>query len=133
MGHPIAQDRKYYQLFLIGGMGKCLPEVSGFTFTTGVVPTCDYITGLGDELEDPSSYLSILSNPVKDILNIRFADNYFFEGEKFELYNITGNKLQTYSVKTSEEQINVSHLSAGTYFIKIKNRPQLKPVSFIKL
>ncbi len=112
---------------------RCYSDSSGFTFTTGVVPSCDYITGLGDELEDSSSYLTIGSNPVNEILTIQFATNNFSEDEEIEMYTITGKKLQSHIVKTSEEQINVSHLSAGTYLIKIKNRPQLKPVSFIKL
>ena len=112
---------------------RCYSDSSGFSYTPAALPTCDYITGLDDVLPDPPSYLTILPNPVKDILIIQFENKYISAGDEFELYSVSGEKLQTYKIKNKEEQISVSHLAAGTYFIKIKNRPQVKPVSFIKL
>ncbi len=58
---------------------------------------------------------TISPNPVKDILNIR-GNNI----TKVEIRGIAGNKLITEENRiNSVIQINISHLSAGAYFVRI--------------
>ncbi|MBK8875353.1 MAG: T9SS type A sorting domain-containing protein [Bacteroidia bacterium] len=77
--------------------------------------------------------LSLIPNPVKDFLTIQFSDQFHSPIDEIYLYNSKGEKILSHPLNKNEFRLDVSQLSAGTYFIKIKNRPLMKPVSFIKL
>jgi hypothetical protein len=68
---------------------------------------------------DESAFVTIYPNPVKDgrftITNARFQ-----AGDKIEIYNIQGARVSDYSFTAKTTSVNISHLSAGMYFVKIK-------------
>jgi hypothetical protein len=112
---------------------RCYSDSSGFTFSTAVVPACDFVTGTGVEPSNASSPLSLISNPVQDILTIKFSDQFYSPVDEIFLFDSKGEKIFSHPLNKNEFRFDVSNLTAGTYFIKIKNRPLIKPVSFIKL
>lgn len=64
-----------------------------------------------------SKDVQVFPNPVKDVLNFKLANN--LKIESVELYDMTGRKVNTLNAKTTSD-INVSHLSRGTYILKTK-------------
>ena len=67
-----------------------------------------------DELDYNS--ISIYPNPARDVINILNA-----ETTDIEVYDILGRLIISKDNISSHEQINISHLNSGTYFIKIFN------------
>lgn len=81
------------------------------------------------EVDTPSSIdhvenisWSIFPNPVFDILNIDIKSNDFF-GKIYDIYGNTNLDFQ------NESQIDISQLSTGIYFVRIKN----KVTKFVKI
>lgn len=76
-----------------------------------------------DEAEAEES-ISIYPNPVKDELNIniQLQDD---EVAEWTLQNIKGQLIQSGSLKSSNNPIDLSHLSEGVYFIQLKVNNQL--------
>ena len=64
-----------------------------------------------------SKNLQVFPNPVKDILNIKMANN--LKAESVELYDMTGRKVNATSAK-SIEGVNVAGFSKGIYILKVK-------------
>ena len=60
----------------------------------------------------------VYPNPINNILNIKLPNN--MEGEDIQFYNILGKPVGSYTLK-SQNQIDVSHLSNGVYFLKFNN------------
>lgn len=64
-----------------------------------------------------SKDLQVYPNPVKDVLNFKLANN--LKVESIELYNVTGQKVNTVNAKAAEG-VNVSNFPKGTYILKVK-------------
>lgn len=78
--------------------------------------TNDYVTtiqALGLNETTSTSKLSIYPNPVKDIIHFNTHENVF----KVEVYDIAGRILSSNSV--NENELNLSHLQAGNYILKV--------------
>lgn len=87
----------------------------------------------GFALEDPSSisyeyleqdYINIIPNPAREYLEIRYLNkglNSFDGHSEIKIYNILGeNVLALYTeIGTTFQRIDVSHFTAGIYFIRI--------------
>lgn len=71
--------------------------------------------------------VSIYPNPATTILNIQNTEN-----ASIEVYNILGQSLFSKTNISLNEQVNVSHLIEGTYFVKITNGDAVKTSKFIK-
>jgi|SRR5688572_2235946 len=110
---------------------RCYSDNS-FTYSTGAVPFCDYITAIEDELP-ALQFFKITPNPAHDEITVNSDISKITPEEICEIYNVIGNKVMTFKITKSVQQINISNLPPGNFYIKIKNRPQLKSVSFIKL
>ena len=84
--------------------------------------TGDFL-GLDDnELQN----FSIYPNPVSSILNIYNAEN-----ANIQVYDVLGKLILTRDNISFEEQINVSQLTTGTYFIKIQKGNTIATERFI--
>lgn len=70
--------------------------------------------------------VSIFPNPASTILNIANADN-----SNVEVYNILGQVMMTKSNISLNEELNVSQLVTGTYFVKISNGTTITTKKFI--
>ena len=70
---------------------------------------------------------SIYPNPATTVLNIENA-----EASSIEVFNMLGQTLYSKENISLNEQVNVSHLLTGTYFVKITNGNAVKTSKFIK-
>jgi hypothetical protein len=82
------------------------------------------ILGLGDNALEA---VGIYPNPATSVLNIDHAEN-----ASIEVYNMLGQTLYRKTNISLNEQVNVSNLTEGTYFVKITNGNAVKTAKFIK-
>lgn len=68
----------------------------------------------------------IYPNPVKNVLNIEKQESDLVEG----VYNLLGNKVK--SIQHSDYKIDVSDLSSGIYFLRIRQVDSINALAFIK-
>ena len=83
------------------------------------------ILGLGDNLSDS---FALYPNPADDVLNIAGSD--IPENAIYILYDSNGRMLTNRIISTAS--IDVSGLSAGTYFIKLVDNGKVQTQKFIK-
>ena len=82
--------------------------------------------GIFDSRSSSSNEISIYPNPVSSILNIYNAEN-----ANIQVYDVLGKLILTRDNISFEEQINVSQLTTGTYFIKIQKGNTIATERFI--
>lgn len=100
----------YYQL-------RCYDD-SGFGhYETGVTSACDEIFSGIDEIEN--TFFGISPNPAIDVIAIEGSADLF--GSEIGIYNIIGSKMKTSMFTDSRNEISVSDLPAGIYFLQMKN------------
>lgn len=75
------------------------------------------------------NYFKIYPNPVKDKLQIEFT-NFETQNIKINIINTFGQKLLTYEISPNNNQINLTELNNGIYFLQIQN--QQKTIKLIK-
>lgn len=109
--------------------------VAGNLKTENLFPG-QYCLAVGDPTADVEQYSNDVScqiypNPVDSKLNI-WLDG--VEGNvKAVIYDTTGKKLRTVNLKEGNNSINVSNLSAGMYFLGLKdNKGRTSNRSFVK-
>ena len=83
----------------------------------------DGVLGLGSNSLET---VSIYPNPATTVLNIQNAEN-----ASIEVYNMLGQTLYSKTNSSLNEQVNVSHFSEGTFFVKITNGDAVKTSKFI--
>jgi hypothetical protein len=76
--------------------------------------------------ENDFSHVSIFPTPTNTILNVK---NHLDEFENFKIYNITG---QVILEGNFSEEINVSQLSSGSYFLELNSESKSFKKQFIK-
>ena len=64
-----------------------------------------------------NSNVDIYPNPSNDIINIEIEN---IKNATIEIYNFSGNLLMTKALNSVLERIYISGLSAGLYFIKVR-------------
>lgn len=73
-------------------------------------------TGLGINIISPNETF-VYPNPATSTINIVNADRF----DNIEIYSINGQLIMAKEVSTSEEEINISELKEGVYFLNLKN------------
>ncbi len=91
------------------------------TFEIIPVPASSAKSIIANE-ESLTTDFTISPNPVTDIITIKGLR----DGDLIEIYDLSGRKI----TETSQEEINLSYLESGLYFVKITGR--LKMVKMIK-
>jgi hypothetical protein len=87
--------------------------------------TIQTILSIDDNLVDTS--FSIYPNPTNSKVNIK-SENKFDEAE---IYNVLGQKVLTSRIPENQE-IDMSSLTSGTYFLKLKSENLIKNVKILK-
>lgn len=116
-----------------------------FALPLGISPDGKYIVGLGLSGNDLSGFViklpsslatagaqnkskvGIYPNPVKNVVTITNADKI----TNIEVYNAVGQKVISSNV-LQNNQLNLSKLSKGAYFLKIENAGKIEMIKFIK-
>ncbi|HET8809324.1 MAG TPA: T9SS type A sorting domain-containing protein [Flavobacteriaceae bacterium] len=78
---------------------------------------------------DPAEFqneISVYPNPTHDNLFIANAEN-----ASIEIFNVLGKRIVVQSDIASNEQINVSNLQTGTYFIRITSENKVETMKFV--
>jgi len=83
-----------------------------------------------EQLSKASNRMKLYPNPAMEELTVEISDD--FVGAQFELINAHGKVLRKANVPSASFAVQLSHLPAGVYFIKIGNNTQSKLMRFLK-
>jgi len=72
-----------------------------------------------DDLEETSKTITLYPNPTSKILNIKSSVS--SGSSSVELYSIQGKKVFTTQLDNNQSDIDISHLTAGLYLVKVIN------------
>ncbi|MEN8224136.1 MAG: GEVED domain-containing protein, partial [Bacteroidota bacterium] len=123
----VSPDRMRITMKTGGSPSSC---ETGFN---GEVEDYDVLYAAGGDVFKPSDdqfKLSIYPNPADDILNIIVSGNQ--ENVKVNIYNVIGNLIQSFNMGTRHEQISITDLHEGLYFIHVQDGDEIKLKKFIK-
>ncbi|MBL3658796.1 glycosyl hydrolase [Fulvivirga sediminis] len=81
-------------------------------------------------LENADNGMKIYPNPASDVLNVNLSDDY--SGAELSIYNNFGRMVMKKDALQAKDQINISALQAGIYYIKISHQGREENYSFIK-
>jgi bacillolysin len=105
-------------------------EVEDYTINIGGAPITGFnATTIATELGDENNIFdyTMYPNPTNNSINVRTADN---RAASFRIYNFLGQLVD--SGKLSENDVNVSKLSAGTYIIEVNDGQKTMTKKLIK-
>jgi hypothetical protein len=81
----------------------------------------DYVCTTGLEKNTLEDFgMKIFPNPVKDRLNIDFEKNYF-QKSNLQIINTLGQTIYLIDKLNQKQEIDLSFLSSGVYYIKVQN------------
>ena len=75
-----------------------------------------------------SSSFSYYPNPVKNTLNLSYSENI----SDVSVYNLLGQQVIAKAINANQSQIDMSHLTSGTYMVKVTANNQVKTIKVIK-
>ncbi len=89
-----------------------------------------HLDGYVHNIDETQKSTSLLyPNPASSSVNIESE----FVMNKLEIYNISGELLQSVAVASNKQEIDISTFSTGTYFVKVLGKGELAFGRFIKL
>lgn len=103
-----------------------------FTLTNAVGVSCfqtasTTCTNLANESFE-SEVFQLFPNPVNNILNLKSLQPI----KNIQIYNLVGQQVFTSDYNEKEFQINLSHLSSGTYLVKVFTQDSIKTIKILK-
>lgn len=93
--------------------------------------TLDFTVEVFDTLSNAqfdNGSFKVYPNPVKDILNLSYSQNITNVG----IFNMLGQQVITKSVNATQDQIDMSDLSSGTYLVKVTAGSEVKTLKVVK-
>ncbi|SCY76232.1 T9SS type A sorting domain-containing protein, partial [Flavobacterium caeni] len=84
-------------------------------------------TFLGTNSFDDALF-SVYPNPTFDVVTVRYAKAI----EHVSVHNVLGQSVLSDNIDANQGQVDLSHLTAGTYFVKITSGEASKTVKVIK-
>lgn len=140
LGTPIlATDGNFNSAFeQLTRSGIALPSLGLHVFNIRVKdntgqwgPVFRNVVSVQTSLDTPSVDLksfTLYPNPVKDLLNISFAETI----TSVEIYNLLGQQVIVKSPNANEAIIDVSNLGSGTYLVRVYANDTVKTLKVIK-
>lgn len=104
--------------------GNTAQNIGPFPNVKAAIENLNKTLNITDQIEPLSA--KIFPNPTNNILNVSTKEN---NNLSYEIFNLTGQLILKGNTK---EQIQVGHLSKGTYIIKISDGKRLIVEKFIK-
>ena len=95
---------------------RCFESPSLGSYSTGIVPSCDY-TNVGIEEETERTKVSVYPNPVSDFLHVELKD--FSHAHAFKIHDLNGRVVLEPEITESTTDIDVSGLRSGLYFYEL--------------
>ena len=71
---------------------------------------------------------TLYPNPVQEVLNLSYDKNI----SNVTVFNLLGQEVMTKAINATQSQIDMSHLPAGTYLVKVTADNQVKTIKVIK-
>jgi len=88
-----------------------------------------WIDGLSEELV-PLQELQIFPNPSSGWLIVRLPD-YFDIPAKIDVFNISGQLIQTFDTNNYSATISMTQFSPGSYFVQVRSGDNVEAKKFI--
>lgn len=111
-----------------GGFLRCYSDQSGFTYSQlDASQDCDYIFTNLNPQTNLFSEIVIAPNPTKNILTINFTLN-SKNAIQFELFDTAGNLKLSEDIPETinfSRTFNLSNLSSGIYYLKLKSKQSI--------
>lgn len=101
-----------------------------YNFPIVTDPATTTVAALDNQDFDFGNYLTLYPNPTKDILHFKVMNK--IEVKSIKLYNILGQILMTVTNASSKSSIDVSGLTAGSYFVEVYTDKGISRSKFIK-
>jgi beta-glucanase (GH16 family) len=118
----------------VGGNWPGYPnETTVFPATMYVDYVRVYQQGVGIDEHSSSIVPDIYPNPSKDVFHITFPEQISVDAEMY-LVDVTGQRIEIQEkvITSNTLDLDLSHLNAGTYILKIHTREQVSSVRLIK-
>jgi hypothetical protein len=93
----------------------------------GTFKVSAYDASLSNEEFDGSNFIAY-PNPVKDVLNLSYTS----EITAVRVLNLLGQEVISQEVNTTSTQIDMSHLSTGTYIVNVTVGDSIKVIKVVK-
>ncbi len=100
-----------------------LQDIRNLTFSSETI-------GINDDLSLSNQLIHLYPNPVAHTLHIDLSN--VKTGGSIQIFNMTGQLLQTQKVGEDQCTLNVEHLPKGVYFCHYNHLKQTEIVKFIK-
>lgn len=97
-----------------GGRLRCYSDPDFGLYSTGISTECDYLVSVPEEEE---TIFTIYPNPCSEVLNVLLPDDKLIY--TLSIYSPDGKKVMERSLKTDQNQIEVSHIKPGLYILII--------------
>ncbi|WP_306352503.1 T9SS-dependent choice-of-anchor J family protein [Flavobacterium sp. '19STA2R22 D10 B1'] len=95
--------------------------------TPGTFKIAAYNATLGTETFDASKF-AYYPNPVKDVLNLSYAENI----SSVSVYNLLGQEVMTRTINANQAQLDMSALVKGVYLVNVNSENLTKTVKVVK-
>jgi len=105
---------------------RCFKDSKLGLYSTGIVPFCTYTQVSAEEIIR-SEKIRIYPNPTSTILNLELLHN-----SNYQIIEISGRVIQENSLNQGKNSIDVQHLKAGIYFLKVEHKGEIKSFKFLK-
>ena len=77
-----------------------------------------------------SNKISLYPNPVNDKLTIKIPNLYAVTNAA--IYSLTGSKVKIFSIKQTTQNLDISSLNKGIYFLKVENNKKVETFKIVK-
>lgn len=104
-----------------------LVRVWGYNGTSGNFLISAYDASLSNDKFDSSNFKAY-PNPVVDVLNLSYSE----EMSSVTVFNLVGQQVLTKKLNSTEANIDMSNLAAGTYMVKVAVGNTVKTVKVLK-
>ena len=109
----------------------CYSDINlGLHIKTGYT-VCEYIpTGIDENIFSKTNFL-IYPNPIKDFLNFEFNSS-LINDMKTSITNSLGQIVFIQNILTSKQELDLSFLASGIYYLKVQSNSEQKVFKIIK-
>lgn len=110
--------------YIICGKGSSPYSISNGTYLIKSDSLGNVNIGVGIAESQTQTVFSVYPNPSNGNLNIQI-DNFQFKTTEIEIYNIISESVFNCQVRNKIENINLTHLQNGLYFVVLRKKDKI--------